>query len=68
MTTPATGHPEIGDLVRDSAKGTIGVLTDVHGGVPVLRPRWGGGLTGQWPAEWGALLVVSRRGTWEAPF
>lgn len=67
MTTPPRDRAEVGDLVRDTASGAVGVLTDVRDGVPILRPRYGAGFAGHWPAEWRALVVVSRRGTWSWP-
>lgn len=67
MTTPAKGRAEVGDLVRDTTTGAVGVLTDVRDGNPILRPRYGGGFTGHWPAQWNGLVVVARRGTWHAP-
>lgn len=65
MTAPTEARAEIGDLVRDHARGATGVLTDVRDDTPVLRPRWGG-TTHEWNAQWVALAVLARRGTWEA--
>ncbi|MET8507546.1 hypothetical protein ABZV60_23270 [Streptomyces sp. NPDC004787] len=59
--------PEIGDLVRDQARGCDAVVTDFQGGVPLLRHRYGGGLADPWPAQPGTLVVIARRGTWPQP-
>ncbi|MFI1568886.1 hypothetical protein ACH4ZX_38735 [Streptomyces sp. NPDC020490] len=56
----------VGDLVRDTERSRVGVLTDVRGGTPILRPRYGGGLDDQWPAQWATVELVARRGTWES--
>ncbi|GHJ38145.1 hypothetical protein [Streptomyces sp. TS71-3] len=66
--TDTQNRAQIGDLVRDTERSCEGIVTDVRAGKPVLRPRWGGGFTGQWSAEWGSLAVVSRRGTWDVPW
>ncbi|MGW0880356.1 hypothetical protein [Streptomyces sp. NPDC002671] len=56
---------QVGDLVRDTVRSREAVLTDVQGGVPVLRPRYGGGLGAEWRAQWAAVELVARRGTWD---
>lgn len=60
-------HPAgVGYLVRDTERSRVGVLTDVRGNTPILRPRYGGGLDEQWPAQWSTVELVARRGTWES--
>jgi hypothetical protein len=55
----------VGDLVRDTSRSCLAVLTDIHAGRPLLRPRYGGGLGKEWPTTWAAIELIARRGTWE---
>ncbi|WP_260637918.1 hypothetical protein [Streptomyces angustmyceticus] len=53
------GKPWVGDLVHDEDAGRTGVVSDVRGGVYVLRPENG---PGQWLCDDpGRLMVVVPR-------
>ncbi|MEU9110590.1 hypothetical protein AB0D04_02015 [Streptomyces sp. NPDC048483] len=59
---------EVGDLVRDLARGVEAVVTDVRDGVLLLRRRYGGGLFPEpWAATDGAVRILARRGAWDRP-
>ncbi|MEU3608359.1 hypothetical protein AB0E83_23370 [Streptomyces sp. NPDC035033] len=66
MTSAGEQVPEIGDLVRDQARGCDAVVTDTDtDGRPVLRFRYGSGPT--WTSAPGALGIIARRGNWAQP-
>ncbi|MFD8915776.1 hypothetical protein [Streptomyces sp. NPDC059575] len=54
---------DIGDLIRDTERGSVGVLTDVRDGVPLVRPQYG--TAEPWPTTWTAVELIAERGTWE---
>ncbi|MEU9412512.1 hypothetical protein AB0E08_43410 [Streptomyces sp. NPDC048281] len=56
----------VGDLVRDTERSRVGVLTAVQGGTPSLRPRYGGGIDDQRSAQRSTIELVARRSTWES--
>ncbi|MFF8506727.1 hypothetical protein ACF064_01440 [Streptomyces sp. NPDC015492] len=66
MTATGDQTPEIGDLVRDQARGCDAVVTDLErDGQPVLRFRYGAGPT--WNPAPGAVRIIARRGDWTQP-
>lgn len=55
--------PEVGDLVRDGARGENAVVEESGDGDLVLRPVFGGA---PWtPQALGQVRVQARQGTWE---
>ena len=62
MSATPVDRPTVGDLVQVADGGPELVVTDIRGGVPIVRPLAGGG---EEPVEDAAsVTVVARRGTW----